>query len=72
MNSVSYVSQQRGSPGLSAFKIFRSSSCLLELRRGMVSRYLCVKSRALPGSSTSGHFYCYDFGKSLLDTTTRL
>ena len=32
MNSVSYVSQQRGSPRLSALAIFHNNSCLLELR----------------------------------------
>ena len=33
MNSVSYVSQQRGSPWLSALEIFHNNSCLLEFRR---------------------------------------
>ena len=36
VNLVSYVRQQRGSPWLNAFGIFRNNSCLLELQGGTV------------------------------------
>ena len=50
MNSVPYVSQQRGSPIHPHLK-FSMTIVTIITTRVMVCRYSCVEIRALPGSS---------------------
>ena len=82
VNLVSYVSQQRESLWLYAFEMFHNNDCLLELWRGMVLMnwvcdivtwlYSCILVPGLSELESDGHYYCCDFGKSFLKTTTRL
>ena len=51
MNSVSYVSQQRGHPLLSAFEIFLKNSCLLVLRG-----VWCLDTHAFSPGPSLGRF----------------
>ena len=69
VNTVSYVSQQRGSPWLFASKIFHNISCLLELRGVYILMHLV---QGYHGVESGVHSYCCDFGKSLLNNTTWL
>ena len=68
VNSVSYVSQQKGSPWLTALEIIHNSSCLLEFSEGYGIQILMRLVPGPPGVELVGHSYSCDFCKSLLKT----